>query len=51
MRAAMPFLAAACLGGNAARAAAPQTPGDYDFLCTVPGHATVMRGVLRVRRT
>jgi azurin len=25
-------------------------PGDYTFLCTVPGHAQVMRGVLRVTK-
>jgi uncharacterized cupredoxin-like copper-binding protein len=27
---------------------APTTPGDYDFICSVPGHASTMRGVLRV---
>jgi hypothetical protein len=27
---------------------APATPGDYDYVCSVPGHATMMRGVLRV---
>jgi uncharacterized cupredoxin-like copper-binding protein len=27
---------------------APATPGDYDYICSIPGHATVMRGVLRV---
>ena len=27
---------------------APQKPGIYGFVCTVPGHYTVMRGVLRV---
>ncbi len=25
-------------------------PGDYTFVCTVPGHASVMRGVLRVTK-
>lgn len=27
---------------------APTTPGDYDFICSFPGHAQVMRGILRV---
>jgi azurin len=27
---------------------APSKPGDYTFLCTVPGHSQMMRGVLRV---
>lgn len=27
---------------------APEQPGDYTFVCTVPGHAQIMRGVLRV---
>lgn len=27
---------------------APTTPGTYEFLCTFPGHAFTMRGVLRV---
>lgn len=27
---------------------APTTPGDYDFICSFPGHATLMRGILRV---
>ncbi|MDP5171467.1 MAG: plastocyanin/azurin family copper-binding protein [Bacteroidia bacterium] len=27
---------------------APTQPGRYDYVCTVPGHATVMRGVLVV---
>lgn len=27
---------------------APTTSGDYPFVCTLPGHATTMRGVLRV---
>lgn len=26
----------------------PDTPGDYDFVCTFPGHHISMRGVLRV---
>jgi uncharacterized cupredoxin-like copper-binding protein len=29
---------------------APATPGDYEFICSFPGHATLMRGVLRVER-
>ena len=27
---------------------APSTPGDYTFVCTVPGHFYVMQGTLRV---
>ena len=27
---------------------APTKPGEYTFLCTYPGHASVMRGVLKV---
>ena len=27
---------------------APATPGDYDFVCTFPGHSQLMKGVLRV---
>ncbi|MEM6699252.1 MAG: plastocyanin/azurin family copper-binding protein, partial [Bacteroidota bacterium] len=27
---------------------APETPGTYQFVCTFPGHAELMRGVLRV---
>lgn len=27
---------------------APSTPGDYQFVCTFPGHAPVMRGIMRV---
>jgi azurin len=29
---------------------APVEPGDYPYLCTFPGHASVMRGVMRVER-
>ena len=28
---------------------APQEPGDYPFVCTFPGHAMTMRGVLKVK--
>jgi azurin/lysophospholipase L1-like esterase len=28
---------------------APKTPGDYEFVCTFPGHAALMRGVMKVR--
>jgi azurin len=28
--------------------AAPTQPGDYDFICSFPGHATSMKGILRV---
>jgi azurin/lysophospholipase L1-like esterase len=28
---------------------APTTPGDYQFVCTFPGHAPLMRGVMKVR--
>lgn len=27
---------------------APSTPGDYGYVCTMPGHAASMRGTLRV---
>lgn len=27
---------------------APTAPGDYDFICSFPGHSAVMRGILRV---
>lgn len=27
---------------------APDQPGTYEYVCTFPGHATLMRGVLRV---
>jgi azurin len=28
---------------------APRIPGNYAFLCTFPGHAATMQGVMRVR--
>jgi len=28
---------------------APAEPGDYQFVCTVPGHHLLMRGIMRVR--
>ena len=28
---------------------APETPGEYPFICTFPGHAVTMKGVMRVR--
>jgi azurin len=27
---------------------APTTPGDYDFICSFPGHAQMMKGVMKV---
>jgi uncharacterized cupredoxin-like copper-binding protein len=27
----------------------PTKPGDYDFLCSFPGHAALMKGILRVQ--
>ena len=27
---------------------APSTPGEYMFVCTFPGHASVMRGIIKV---
>jgi azurin len=27
---------------------APSTPGDYPFLCSYPGHGSVMRGVIKI---
>jgi len=26
----------------------PETPGDYEYICSFPGHAVLMKGVLRV---
>ena len=26
----------------------PNEPGDYEFVCTFPGHALIMRGILKV---
>ena len=28
---------------------APTVPGEYDFICTFPGHALLMKGILRVQ--
>lgn len=28
----------------------PALPGDYQYVCTIPGHYIVMRGVLKVRK-
>jgi azurin len=28
---------------------APDKPGDYQFVCTYPGHYLVMQGILRVQ--
>jgi azurin len=27
---------------------APSTPGDYEFVCTFPGHSILMRGIMKV---
>jgi azurin len=27
---------------------APTAPGDYDYLCSFPGHSALMKGILRV---
>ena len=27
---------------------APSQPGEYMFVCTFPGHASVMRGIIKV---
>ncbi len=27
---------------------APDKPGDYEFVCTFPGHHILMRGVMKV---
>jgi uncharacterized cupredoxin-like copper-binding protein/glucose/arabinose dehydrogenase len=29
---------------------APQKPGDYEFVCTYPGHYMVMRGILKIEK-
>ncbi|MFT5107607.1 MAG: putative membrane-bound dehydrogenase-like protein [Verrucomicrobiales bacterium] len=28
---------------------APEKPGDYDYVCTFPGHSLLMRGILKVQ--
>jgi azurin len=27
---------------------APTTPGDYDYICSFPGHAMIMKGIMKV---
>ena len=27
---------------------APATPGDYEFICSFPGHSVLMKGVMQV---
>ena len=27
---------------------APSQPGDYEFVCTFPGHHILMRGIMKV---
>ena len=27
---------------------APSEPGDYEFICTFPGHHILMRGIMKV---
>ena len=29
---------------------APSTPGEYTYICSFPGHASLMRGTMRVMR-
>jgi azurin len=29
---------------------APATPGEYPFICSFPGHASVMKGIIKVVR-
>jgi azurin/glucose/arabinose dehydrogenase len=29
---------------------APATPGDYDYICSFPAHAAMMKGILRVEK-
>lgn len=36
-------------GGDTIYFTAPDLPGDYDYVCTFPGHYTLMKGVLRVK--
>ena len=36
-------------GTHTLRFRAPQAPGDHHFVCTFPGHWTVMNGIFRVR--
>jgi azurin/glucose/arabinose dehydrogenase len=28
----------------------PTTPGDYDYICSFPGHSALMKGILRVEK-
>jgi len=35
-------------GSDAIYFVAPQTPGDYDFICSFPGHYALMHGQLHV---
>lgn len=36
-------------GSTTLRFRAPREPGDYPYICTFPGHWTMMRGVMKVR--
>jgi azurin len=29
---------------------APTSPGDYDYICSFPGHSVLMNGIMRVEQ-
>ena len=29
---------------------APATAGDYDYICSFPGHSVMMKGILKVEK-
>ena len=37
------------LSATALRFIAPKKPGDYPYICTFPGHWTIMKGIMVVR--
>ena len=37
------------IAGETLRFMAPKTPGDYPYICTFPGHWTIMKGVMVVK--
>ena len=37
------------IAGETVRFMAPKTPGNYPYICTFPGHYTIMKGVMVVK--
>ena len=37
------------IAGETLRFLAPKTPGAYPYICTFPGHWTIMKGVMVVK--